>query len=152
MAIPIQEHIPLAPLTTFHIGGSARYFVEVSDKEHIQEAIAWAQEQKTGFIILAGGSNMLVPDEGVDGLVIHLVGDDMTHEGTMLDCNAGCNLLHTIRMMADAGLGGWEQLAGIPGTVGGAVRGNAGAFGTEIRDVVVEVEGTALQNRRDAHI
>ena len=144
MTIAIQESIPLAPLTTFQIGGAARYFVEASNEEQIREAIAWAQEQEVGFIILAGGSNVLIQDEGVDGLVIHLIGNDFARENTTLDCNAGCDLLHLILVMAEEGLGGWEKLAGIPGTVGGAVRGNAGAFGTEIQDLVGEV--LALHN------
>ena len=149
MAIHIQEHIPLAPLTTFRIGGAARYFVEVSDKEQLQEAIAWAGERRVGFLLLAGGSNVLVPDAGVDGLVIHLVGDGFSCEDGVLRCDAGCTLLTMITAMSEQGFGGWEALAGIPGTVGGAVRGNAGAFGTEIREVVVEVVALHTETGED---
>lgn len=139
MAIHITENIPLASLTTFQIGGQARYFVKVSDVEEVQEAIAWALEQGVGFFVLAGGSNVLVPDEGIDGLVIHLVGSDFVRQGAVLDCNAGCDLLRLIRAMSVEGFGGWEKLAGIPGSVGGGVRGGIGAFGSEIKDFVTKV-------------
>lgn len=140
MAITIKEQVPLAPLTTFQIGGSAQYFVEVYDEHTIREAIAWAQKQYVRFILLAGGSNVLVPDDGVDGLVIRLVGDVVSQSGASLICDAGCNLLDVITGAAAKRFGGWERLAGIPGTIGGAVRGNAGAFGTEIKDVTVSVQ------------
>ena len=139
MTSTIQEHVSLAPMTTFQIGGAARYFTEVADEEQIRDAIAWAGEQGIGFILLAGCSNVLVPDEGVDGLVLHLVGDRFLREDSLLQCDAGCTLLEVITAMAAEGFGGWERLAGIPGSVGGAVRGNAGAFGSEIQDVVVSV-------------
>lgn len=136
MSLRIQENIPLAPLTTFGIGGSARYYTEVSTEEGIREVIEWAREQNTELVFLAGGSNVLVPDEGLDALVARVVGDAHTFEGRTLHAHPGCNLLSLIREAGKRGLGGWEKLAGIPGTIGGAVRGNAGAFGPEIKDFV----------------
>lgn len=135
----VKENVPLAPLTTFHIGGPARWFVEVKNEEEIQAAIAFARERGTRFIILAGCSNVLVPDEGLEALVIYIVEGDYSLTGNVLEADAGCNLLKLIRAAGEKGLGGWEKLAGIPGTIGGAARGNAGAFGTEIKDVVTEV-------------
>lgn len=137
----IQSQIPLAPLTTFQIGGVAKYFVEVKSEDKIREAIQWAREQGEKFTILAGGSNVLVGDEGFDGLVIHIVSDGFSFDGNILTADAGCNLLMLIRAAGAQGWGGWEKLAGIPGTIGGAVRGNAGAFGTEIKDVLVAAGG-----------
>src|SRR3990167_6593251 len=139
MSLDIQKNVPLAPFTTFEIGGEAKYFVEVSDGEEIKEAIQWAREKSTPFVILAGGSNVLIPDKGLDALVIRVVGDDHTIGGNLLDANPGCNLLSLIRALGEKGLGRWEKLAGIPGSIGGAVRGNAGAFGTEIKDVAISV-------------
>lgn len=139
MAIKIVENIPLAPLTTFQIGGSAKYFTEAGTEDEIQEAVVWAKQHQMDIVILAGGSNVLIPDEGLSGLVIHITGDDFSYSGTALDCNAGCNLLKVITGMADRGLGGWEKLAGIPGSMGGGVRGGIGAFGTEIKDFVTNV-------------
>ena len=139
MTLLIKENIPLAPLTTFNIGGPARYFTEVRSVEEIKEAITIARERKLPLIILAGGSNVLVPDEGLNALVISILLTDFKLVGNVLESEAGCNLLSMISETTRAGLGGWENLAGIPGTIGGAIRGNAGAFGTEIKDVAVKV-------------
>lgn len=135
----IKMNIGLAPLTTFEIGGEARYFVEVKTEDELREAIAWAHEKRVRVIILSGGSNVLIPDQGLDALVVRLTGSLFSFVGTELAADAGCNLLELIRAAGEKGLGGWENLAGIPGSVGGAVRGNAGAFGSEIQDFVTRV-------------
>jgi UDP-N-acetylmuramate dehydrogenase len=139
MNMHIQERVPLAPHTTFQIGGSAAYFAEVTTEDELRAALAWAQEKELSFSILGGGSNVLASDEGFDGLVIRIVSDGMQRDGNLLTIDAGRNLLETIRDAAAQGLSGWEKLAGIPGTVGGAARGNAGAFGSEMKDVVTAV-------------
>lgn len=135
----IKEHIPLAPYTTFGIGGPARYFVEVSHEAGIREALSWAREKNVSFFVIAGGSNLLIPDVGLDGLVIRIHGETFTMTERGIQAQAGCSLLSLIEASADEALGGWEKLAGIPGTIGGAVRGNAGAFGPEIKDFVTWV-------------
>ncbi len=135
----IREHVPLAPLTTFRIGGSARYFVEVRSKEEVRAALAWTQQKKVPFFVLAGGSNVLVSDSGFDGLIIKVAFEKVLIDGARVTAGAGTVLLDTIKAAADASLSGWENMAGIPGTIGGAVRGNAGAFGTEVKDVAVQV-------------
>lgn len=137
--LKIKENIPLAPLTTFEIGGPARYLVGVRTEDDIREALAWAKEKGTKFVVLAGGSNVLIPDGGLDALVVRLRGDLYGCKDGIVDSWAGTNLLKTIQAMGAQGFGGWEKLAGIPGTIGGAVRGNAGAFGPEIRDFVKKV-------------
>ena len=134
--LEIREHVPLAPLTTFQIGGPARYFVDVAGAWDIKEACTWARERGRRFIVLAGGSNVLIPDEGIDALVIHISGGASTLVGTQFNADAGCVLFDLIKKTSERHWGGWEKLAGIPGTLGGAVRGNAGAFGVEIRNVV----------------
>ena len=139
MALEIQENVPLAPLTTFEIGGSATYFVKVRTEDQIREAVQWAKDKNTKYVVLAGGSNVLVPDEGLDALVIQLRGNLWGASGDVIDAWAGTNLLELIRAFGAQGWGGWEKLAGIPGTIGGAVRGNAGAFGPEIKDFVTKV-------------
>lgn len=123
----IREHVSLAPLTTFEIGGSARYFVDVRTEQDIRDAVQWATDKGVTYIVLSGGSNVLVPDEGIDGLVIHIVGNLCGRENGIVDSWTGTNLLFLINTMSAQGFGGWEKLAGIPGTLGGAVRGNAGA-------------------------
>ncbi len=135
----IRENVPLAPLTSFQIGGSAQYFVEVSDEAGIREALGWAREHDAPFFVIAGGSNNLMPDAGLAGLVIRVTGEKFQFTESGLEAQSGCNLLTLIREAAKQGKGGWEKLAGIPGTIGGAVRGNAGAFGPEIKDFVTWV-------------
>jgi UDP-N-acetylmuramate dehydrogenase len=135
----VKENVPLAPQTTFEIGGPARYFLDVRSEDDIREAIRWAGDRQLRYVVLAGGSNVLVPDEGIDGLVIHVVGNLYGMTDGNVDSWAGTNLLLLVQAMGTQGYGGWEKLAGIPGSIGGAVRGNAGAFGSEIKDFVANV-------------
>jgi len=135
--LDIQQNKPLSDLTTFEIGGPAKYYVEVTNEEGIRDALGWAREHDESFFVMGGGSNLLIPDEGFDGLVIRIVSEQFGFTGDILEADAGCNLLHLIRAASEQGLGGWEKLGGIPGTIGGAVRGNAGAFGPEIKDFLV---------------
>ncbi len=135
--LEIRSNSPLSNLTTFQIGGPAKYFVEAKNEDEIRDALGWAREHGENFFVMSGGSNLLISDEGFDGLVIHIVSDQYSFSNDVLEADAGCNLLTLIRAAADEGLGAWEKLAGIPGSIGGAVRGNAGAFGTEIKDVLV---------------
>ena len=134
--IEIQENVPLAEDTTFKIGGPARYLTDAKTEDELLEALQWARARNLPFVIQAGGSNILIPDDGLEALVIRLRSAKSHAEGMDVVADAGCNLLDIIQKASILGLGGWEKLAGIPGTVGGAVRGNAGAFGTEIKDVV----------------
>ena len=150
----IQENIPLAPYTTFKIGGPARFFCEAKSEEEILEALEFAQEKKLPFFVLGGGSNVLVSDKGFDGLVIkiskfpptgdHPQGDKI--KDTKIDCDAGCSLSKIVSESVKAGLTGLEWAAGIPGTVGGAVRGNAGAYGGTMADSVKSVRALEISN------
>jgi UDP-N-acetylmuramate dehydrogenase len=135
----ILEDVSLKPLTTFKIGGPAKYFAEIQNVEDLKATILWARSKGIPTIVLAGGSNVLVPDDGIDALVLHIVSRENSFSGTELTADAGCNLLELIKKASMLSLGGWESLAGIPGSIGGAVRGNAGAFGTEIKDVLLSV-------------
>ncbi|MBM3261662.1 UDP-N-acetylmuramate dehydrogenase [Candidatus Kaiserbacteria bacterium] len=138
--LQIQENVPLAPLTTFQIGGSAHYFFEAGTDNDIHRAVAWAQERKIPFVVISGGSNILFKDMGFDGLVIRIRTMDYAFDKGVLHVGAGCDLLTIIRLASERRLGGWEKLAGIPGSVGGAIRGNAGAFGSEIKDFITTIE------------
>lgn len=142
--LQILENILLAPRTTFKIGGTARFFCTVANEAELIEALTHAREHNLATHILAGGSNTLFADEGFNGLVIHIDFKKKVQFGNRLTLGAGLNLWDEIRAASEVALGGWESLAGVPGSVGGAVRGNAGAFGTEIKDVVVSV--TALHS------
>ena len=137
--IALQESVLLAPYTTFGIGGPARYFLEATSDDAIREALLWARERMVPVYIIGGGSNLLVPDDGLEALVIKVATDNWSADGDTVTAHAGANLDHLIRKMAMVKLGGLEKMAGIPGTLGGAVRGNAGAFGTEIKDAIISV-------------
>ena len=137
--ITVENNRELKSLTTFEIGGPARFFCTVHSQDDIQEGVLWAQDKDIPFFILAGGSNVLIDDEGFDGLVIHVATKQYSFDTTTLTADAGCVLNDLIGTAAKHILGGWEKLAGIPGSLGGALRGNAGAFGVEIKDVVVDV-------------
>jgi UDP-N-acetylmuramate dehydrogenase len=146
----MQEQVSLAPFTYFKIGGPARFFVEVHSEEELADALTFAQEKNIPFWILGGGSNVLIADEGLPGLVIRILFDAI--EFTSLPAEqAGFNLVNLVRVGAGvtmaravaastaAGLTGLEWAIGIPGTIGGSVRGNAGCFGSEIKDVIQHV-------------
>jgi UDP-N-acetylmuramate dehydrogenase len=137
----IQQNISLADHTTFRIGGPAKYFLEVEKKQDLIDAYTWAKEKGENIILLGGGSNVLINDDGVDGLVLKPAGDDIAAQGNRLTASAGVDLGRAVRVAANAGLSGLEWAGGIPGaTLGGAIRGNAGAFGVEMSVLVENVE------------
>ena len=137
----IKKDVSLADFTTFKIGGPARFFVEVETKEELDEAKNWAEKEDLGLFLLGGGSNILVSDDGFDGLVMKLANKDWELEGNRISCGAGAGLNQILPRLAEKGLSGLEWAAGIPGiTLGGAVRGNAGAFGHYTSDVIRSVE------------
>ncbi len=135
----LQEHVPLAPHTTFGIGGPARYFVEAVQEDDVRDALLWAREHRVPVYVIGGGSNLLVPDEGLEALVLKIATTKWHTSGETVFAEAGCVLDTLIRNAAQLKLGGMEKMAGIPGSLGGAIRGNAGAFGTEIKDLVTSV-------------
>ncbi len=124
--INIQKNIPLAPLTTFKIGGPAKHFVEVSAEEELLEALQFAKENNLEIFVLGGGSNILVSDEGFSGLVIRMLNTSYIIHNTSIECGSGVLLSQIVKESAKNGLSGLEWASGIPGTLGGAIRGNAG--------------------------
>jgi len=144
----IKQNISLAPLTTFKIGGPAEFLVEVKTKKELIEAVSWAKENKKTFVILAGGSNVLINSQGIKGLVIEMKNDDSTIRGERLDCNSGAELSSAVRVAATEDLTGLEWSIGIPGTIGGAVRGNAGAYGHSVSELVETVEAYNIKKKK----
>lgn len=140
MALDIKEHIPLAPYTIYKIGGSARFFVEVTTADDVAEALGFAAERGLPFVIIGAGSNMLVSDHGFDGVAIRMIGGSVRAEGERLACDAGVMMARAVLAAGKAGLSGFEWGIGVPGTIGGSVRGNAGCFGSEMKDVVENIE------------
>lgn len=138
--LTFQSEIPLAPFTTFGIGGPAEYFVQVTTLPELIEALEYAEKNQFPVFVFSGGSNLLIADRGIRGLVIRLSNTSArVHEQKIL-ADAGADLLSVVTLASEYGLAGIERLAGIPGSLGGAIRGNAGAFGMEIGQVVRRVK------------
>ncbi len=136
----LKENEALAPFTTFKIGGPARYFFPAQTSQEITQAVELASSLSLPFFILGGGSNLLISDQGFTGLVIKVSNTNLEIKDKILIVGAGLGLGEAVKRSVGAGLTGLEWEAGIPGTIGGAIRGNAGAFGHSISELVVEVE------------
>jgi UDP-N-acetylmuramate dehydrogenase len=143
MGLNLEEHKPLAPFTTFGIGGAARWFVEAATEEQIGEATAWARAKMLPLFVLGGGSNLLVADAGFDGLVLRIAlrGVDVAaSEGHALyRVAAGEDWDGIVQRTMDDVCAGLECLAGIPGTVGGTPVQNVGAYGQEVSSTIDKV-------------
>ena len=138
--LSIQRDILLAPFSTFKIGGRADYFVSVTTSTELIEAIEYATNNGLKTFVFSGGSNLLISDAGFRGIVIRIANKSMRKSGFDMIVDAGASLLTLVTEANTVGFAGIERLAGIPGSVGGAIRGNAGAFGTEIEGVVSSVK------------
>ncbi len=140
----LEEHVPLAPLTTFYIGGDARFLVRARSVEDIIEALVYAKKNNLRVLILGGGSNVLIDDNGFDGLVIQnqIQGIDTKkeEESVVLTAGAGESWDALVAFAVERGLWGIENLSGIPGTVGAAPIQNIGAYGTELKDTLLWVD------------
>lgn len=133
---------PMNRHTTFRIGGPADYFVTPHSKEEVQSLVELCRREKVPFYLIGNGSNLLVGDLGYRGVIIQLFKNlsDITIERNEIYADAGALLVKIANKAADAGLTGFEFASGIPGTLGGAVAMNAGAYGGEMKDVLVRVE------------
>ena len=150
--IPFRENEPLAAHCTFKIGGPAQLFVQPQTEQQLCSAVALCKEQAVRYYLLGNGSNILFADEGFAGVVIDIsaLGSDIAVEGNTLTAGAGVRLAVLCRAALEHGLSGLEFAYGIPGTVGGAVYMNAGAYGGEMKDVLTVVryltaEGEVVQ-------
>jgi len=137
----VSEQEPLASRTSFGIGGPADFFVELGRPQAIEELIAGCAERGIPYLLLGAGTNLLIADAGVEGLVVRVVNREHHVEGRQVRAGAGLKMMRLARIVADAGLRGFEFAIGVPGTVGGAVYQNAGCWGNELREVLVSVEG-----------
>lgn len=126
--------------TTFKIGGPVDFFIEVNDIEKLVELLTYLDGEGVPYVILGGGSNMLALDEEYHGVVIHIIDTGYVIRDTCIEANAGCNTVTMAHESVKAGLTGFEWGVGVPGTIGGAVRGNAGAMGSSMMDNVEKVQ------------
>ena len=136
----IRENEPLSLHTSFHIGGPAAVLAFPADTAELSALVRFARENEAPLRVLGGGTNLLVCDEGVDALVVRLPAQgQLALDGDALFVGAGVGKAFAAQAAADAGLAGLEFFHGIPGTVGGGVRMNAGAYGGETAQSVVRV-------------
>ena len=135
----IEEGIPLAKLTTIGTGGPATAFARPASLAELEQALAWAQERGLGVAVVGLGSNVLAADEGVDSLVLRLAGElaDVRAEGELLVAGGGATNAVSLHRARAAGLGGFEFACAIPGTAGGGVWMNAGAYGSDWSEILV---------------
>ncbi|MCX6766088.1 MAG: UDP-N-acetylmuramate dehydrogenase [Candidatus Moranbacteria bacterium] len=144
--LEIKKNVLMKNYTTFRIGGPAKFFAEVKSKEELLEALKYAKDNKLDFFILGGGSNLLVSDKGFSGIVIKIHDTSYMIHNTLIKCDAGIPLALVVNLATQNSLSGMEWAAGIPGTIGGAIRGNAGAFGGCVADVIDTVKALDTNN------
>jgi len=137
--VHVSADEPLAAHTRFGIGGPAEVYAESSRVESFLEALRIARASGLEYVVIGSGTNLVVSDEGFRGLVLRFTGARIETRGRRLLAEAGAELQSLVEAANDAGLAGLQTLAGIPGSVGGAVYGNAGAYGHSIAEVASEV-------------
>jgi UDP-N-acetylmuramate dehydrogenase len=153
----VRQAEPLAPHTWFRLGGPAEYFAQPRTEEELAALVRRCHEAQVTVRLLGGGSNILVREEGVSGLVIQLAGERLQKievSGRTVTASGGAKLGHVISTSVREGLGGLETLVGIPGTIGGALHGNAGGRGGDIGQwtcdaTVMTRAGELIERRRE---
>jgi len=136
----VKTNEPLAKHTTFKVGGPADFFVTVESTEKLAELLKYIDGEGTPYFILGGGSNVLMPDDGFRGVVIKIQSREIKVEEGLLVVDAGVSTVAAAQESIKTGFTGFEWGVGIPGTIGGALRGNAGSMGQEMKDMVLKVE------------
>lgn len=151
----MRQYVPLGPLTTLGIGGPAEYFYEASSFDKLREAVLWARNNNLPITLLGGGSNVLIADQGIAGLVVRVairgIDFEESADGTVLvRAKAGEPWSALIESVIERGLWGLENLSGIPGTVGSAPIQNINAYGVSVGDVIAQV--VAYDSRKNETI
>jgi UDP-N-acetylmuramate dehydrogenase len=150
--VKILENIDLAARTTLRIGGRARYYAQPATFEEVVTAVVRSRAENLPLLVLGRGSNLLISDQGWPGLALDLTAlNTIVWSGPQLICACGASIRQIVNESVAAGLQGMEELAGIPGTIGGALIMNAGAFGQTISDCLEWVEGIDLTNSTPWH-
>ena len=138
-SIKIQENIPLAEFTTFKIGGNARFFVRAETEDEVVEAFNFANEHEFELFVLGGGSNVLISDEGFDGLVLQIALRGIEFKENIVTAQAGEDWDEFVKICVENNLQGVEALSGIPGLIGGTPVQNVGAYGQEVSETITKV-------------
>jgi len=136
----VARDVPMKEYTSIRTGGKARFFVEPDTTEKVLEILGYLREKNIDFYVMGNGTNLIFPDSGYDGVVIRIGGklSRICHEGNRITAQAGASLTAVSARALEAGLEGFEFASGIPGTIGGAVAMNAGAYDGEMSHVVAE--------------
>ncbi len=146
--VEILENVPLAPYTTFRIGGPARWFAEASNEEELLEVVLFAGQKQAPLFVLGGGSNLLVSDAGFPGVVVRMAmkGIEARQDGdaALFAVAAGEEWDGFVHYAVQQNCAGIECLAGIPGTVGGTPVQNVGAYGQEVAETITQVQALDL--------
>lgn len=152
--LQIIENEPLAKYTSYKIGGPARYFCTPKSLSHLDQIRDFLLTKRTPFFILGNGTNLLVPDEGLEALVIRTISLPqflVPIDATKINVSAACFNSRVLRASAEWGMGGLEYLAGVPGSIGGAVWMNAGTATGEIKDNLLGLETYSLRDGRKSY-
>lgn len=136
----VAEDVALEDYSTFKIGGPARYFFVAKNADAMCAALDAAKAAKLAVFVLGGGSNVLISDQGFDGLVMYDKNTGFQSSGSSVHCGSGLSTMDLLTKAAAQGLGGMEFMAGIPGNVGSAIRGNAGAWGRAFGELLTDIE------------
>lgn len=136
----LQKNINLAPYTTTQVGGTAKYFYVSQNVDELIEVLKIVTVAKIPYLVLGGGSNTIFRDDVFPGIVIKNLTSNIEFNNNEVIVDSGVSLGMLFSQAREHHLGGYENLVGIPGTIGGAVFGNAGAFGGEIKDLIKEVK------------
>jgi UDP-N-acetylmuramate dehydrogenase len=135
----LEQNFPISKLTTFGIGGPADWVAFCRSADEIVEAVEYCRQNRLDYFVLGGGSNVLAADSGYRGMIIVPQIETLQIDGDIVTAGAGYSLQRLVEETVEGGLEGLEPLAGIAGTVGGAIVGNAGAYGVSIADRLIDV-------------
>ncbi len=135
----IKQDVSLKELSNLRVGGKAKFFSQVRDVEELDAVLDRAKRERWLILVLAAGTNLIFPDDGFNGLVIKVAISGFEINGERLTAGAAASMQELVDVSINAGLAGLEWAGGLPGTFGGAIRGNAGAFRGEIKDCVESV-------------
>lgn len=148
-AVPAAtENEPMAKHTSFRVGGAARLYVVAPSSEAVLHAVQAALDLGIPWYVYGGGSNLLVSDDGYEGVMIQAANRGLSIDGGRVTAEAGAITAMVARTSVDAGLAGFEWAIGVPGTIGGALYGDAGCYGGEMKDVVETVDAFRLRDRQ----
>jgi UDP-N-acetylmuramate dehydrogenase len=146
--VSVQRDIPLSQHTRFGIGGPADFYIETSNPASFAQALSLVRASGLDWVVIGGGTNLIVSDEGFRGVCLRLTSDRISADGLIVEAESGAVLQNLVDFTIDRGMSGLQTMTGIPGSVGAAVYGNAGAYGHSIQERVRRVrflDGEAIR-------